>query len=198
MSDREETLKRSFAVGATFALLLAACGGGSESDSGAAAGETTSTVPTATTLAPVTTTTTLAPSTTTTVASTTTTTTTAGGIVPGEDPDVDAIVLAYTVAFDSVSDFEAKAQYIDDPSGLEETVAQYLVTGETMGGIGVEVSEVTVEGDTATLIYDLLFNNNPTYPDLTGRAVLTDAGWQIPRAAFCSLMSSARVGCPDS
>ena len=78
------------------------------------------------------------------------------GIVPGEDPDVDAIVLAYTVAFDSVSDFEAKAQYIDDPSGLEETVAQYLVTGETMGGIGVEVSEVTIEGNTARLVYDLL------------------------------------------
>ena len=197
MSDREETLKRSFAVGATFALLLAACGGGSESDAGAAAASTTPTVPTATTLAAVTTTTTVAPSTTTTVAPTTTTTA-AAGIVPGEDPDVDAIVLAYTVAFDSVSDFEAKAQYIDDPSGLEDTVAQYLITGETMGGIGVEVSEVTVEGDTATLIYDLLFNDNPTYPDLTGRAVLTDAGWQIPRSAFCSLMSSARVGCPDS
>ncbi|MFW2340851.1 MAG: hypothetical protein ACN4GK_12435 [Acidimicrobiia bacterium] len=190
-------MKRSFAVGATFALLLAACGGGSESDAGAAAASTTPTVPTATTLAAVTTTTTVAPSTTSTVAPTTTTTA-AAGIVPGEDPDVDAIVLAYTVAFDSVSDFEAKAQYIDDPSGLEDTVAQYLITGETMGGIGVEVSEVTVEGDTATLIYDLLFNDNPTYPDLTGRAVLTDAGWQIPRSAFCSLMSSARVGCPDS
>ena len=193
MSDREETLKRSFAVGATFALLLAACGGGSESDSGAAAGATTSTVPTATTLAPVTTTTTLAPSTTTTVAptTTTTTTTTAGGIVPGEDPDVDAIVLAYTVAFDSVSDFEAKAPYIVDPSGLEETIAQYLITGETMGGIGVEVSEVTIEGDTATLTYDLLFNDNPTYPDQTGRVELTDAGWQIPRSTFCALRMAA-------
>ena len=190
-------MKRSLAAGATFALLLAACGGGSESDTGAAAATTTPTVPTATTLAPVTTTTTLAPSTTTTVAPTTTTTA-AAGIVPGEDPDVDAIVLAYTVAFDSVSDFEAKAQYIDDPSGLEETVAHYLVTGETMGGIGVEVSEVTIEGNTARLVYDLLFNDNPTYPDLTGTAVLTDAGWQVPRKTFCGLMSSARVGCPDS
>ena len=194
--DREETLKRSIAIGATFALLLAACGGGSDTGSEAAVSATTSTVVTATTQAPVTTTTTLAPTTTT--AAPTTTTTAAAGIVPGEDPDVDAIVLAYTVAFDSVSDFEAKAPYIDDPTGLEDTVAQYLVTGETMGGIGVVVTEITIEGDTATLVYDLLFNDNPTYPDLTGRAVLTDAGWQIPRSAFCSLMSSARVGCPDS
>ncbi len=177
------------------ALLVTACGGGSEPD---AAAETTTTVPaTTTTIAPTTTTTTAAPTTTTTVAPTTTTTTVAG-IVPGEDADVDAIVLAYQIAFDSVSDFETKAAYIDDPTGLEDTVALYLVTGETMGGIGVVVKEVTVDGATATLVYDLLFNNNPTYPDLSGRAVMTDLGWQVPRAAFCSLMSSARVGCPSS
>ena len=175
-------------------LLGAACGGDSATDS---AGDTT--VP----AAPVTTTTTEAPPpattlppTTTTTVATTTTTAALAGIVPGEDPDVDAIVLAYEIAFDSVSDFETKAPYIEDPSGLEETVALYLVTGETMGGIGVVVKEVTVDGDAATLVYDLLFNDNPTYPDLDGRAVRTEIGWQVPRGAFCGLMASARVGCP--
>ncbi len=180
------------------ALVAAACGGGSDTE---AAAETTVPAPesTTSTAAPATTTT-AAPTTTTTAttAPPTTTTTTIGGIVPGEDADVDAIVLAYEIAFDSVSDFETKAAYIDDPTGLEDTVAQYLLTGETMGGVGVAVKEVTVDGDTATLLYDLLFNDNPTYPDLTGRAVLTDAGWQVPRSAFCTLMSSARVGCPSS
>ena len=175
------------------ALVAAACGGGSDT---AVVADTT--VP-----APESTTTTAAPTTTTTLAPTTTTappttTTTLGGIVPGEDADVDAVVLAYEIAFDSVSDFETKAAYIEDPTGLEDTVAQYVLTGETMGGIGVAVREVTIDGDTATLLYDLLFNDNPTYPDLTGRAVLTDAGWQVPRSAFCTLMSSARVGCPGS
>jgi hypothetical protein len=118
--------------------------------------------------------------------------------VPGEDPDVDAIVLAYQIAFDSVSDYETKAPYIDDPTGLEETVALYLITGETMGGVAVDIKEVIIDGETATLTYDLLFNDNPTYPDLTGRAVLTEVGWQVPRSTFCALMSSARVGCPDS
>jgi hypothetical protein len=179
------------------ALVTAACGGGAESE---VAAETTATQPdapaTTTTVAP-TTTTTVAPTTTTTVAPTTTTTTAVDGIVPGEDADVDAIVLAYQVAFDSTSDFDTKAPYIDDPSGLEDTVAQYLLTGETMGGISVNVREVTVDGDSATLVYDLMFNDNPTYPDLAGRAVRTEAGWQVPRGAFCSLMSSARVGCPS-
>ena len=190
-------MKRFIALVFILALVTAACGSGLEAE---VAAETTVTQPdaTTTTVAP-TTTTTIAPTTTTTttVAPTTTTTTTVGGIVPGEDADVDAIVLAYQFAFDSTSDFETKAPFIDDPSGLEDTVAQYLLTGETMGGIAVSVKEVTVDGDSATLIYDLMFNDNPTYPDLSGRAVRTEAGWQVPRGAFCSLMSSARVGCPS-
>ena len=169
-------MKRFITLVFILALVTAACGSGSEAE---VAAETTVTQPdaTTTTVAP-TTTTTIAPTTTTTttVAPTTTTTTTVGGIVPGEDADVDAIVLAYQFAFDSTSDFETKAPFIDDPSGLEDTVAQYLLTGETMGGIAVSVKEVTVDGDSATLIYDLMFNDNPTYPDLSGRAVRTEAG----------------------
>ena len=189
-------MKRFIVLVLAVTLLAAACGSGSETD---AQGDTTVPAP------PLTTTTTEAPAPATTLPPTTTTTTTVAattttaaptGIVPGEDPDVDAIVLAYQIAFDSVSDFETKAPYIDDPSGLEETVALYLVTGETMGGIGVVVKEVTVDGDAATLIYDLLFNDNPTYPDQDGRAVRTEVGWQVPRGAFCGLMASARVGCP--
>ena len=103
---------------------------------------------------------------------------------------------AYTIAFDSNSDYAAKAPHIVDSAGLEDTVAKYLSTGETMGGVGVLVTDVTVDGEVAAVVYDLLFNGNPTYPDLPGTAVLTADGWKVPRTVFCSLMSSARVGCP--
>jgi len=116
--------------------------------------------------------------------------------VPGEDPDVDAVVVAYTTAFDSESDYATKAPFIDDPTGLEETVDKYLTTGEMMGGIGVLVTSVVVNGEEADVVYDLLFGGNPTYPDLPGTAVLTADGWKVPRTVFCDLMSSARVGCP--
>jgi hypothetical protein len=190
----EEQLKHLTVLALIVGLVSAACGGGSAADAGT---ETTVASPstTVTTVAAATTTS-EAPTTTTSVPATTTTI--AAGIVPGEDADIDAIVLAYEIAFDSVSDFETKAPYIDDPSGLEDTVALYLTTGEAMGGITVSVTEVIIDGAAATLTYDLLFNNNPSYPDQTGRAVLTDAGWQVPRGAFCTLMASARVGCPDS
>jgi len=170
------------------ALIAAACGGADVADTPA---ETTSTeATTTTTQAPATT----AATTTTTVAATTTTA--AAGIVAGEDPDVDAIVLAFQMAFDSESTYELKAPYIEDPSGLEDTVTRYLETGTAMGGIGVAVTAVTIEGDTAKVTYDLLFGGNPTYPNLSGDAVKTADGWQVPRKMFCSLMASARVGCP--
>ncbi len=184
-------MRRVFTAILALALVAAACG----SDDTDAAQTDTTAATTTTTSAPATTTS--APATTTSAPATTTTTTTeAAGIVPGEDPEVDAIVTAYTTALDSVTPYEEKAPFIDDPSGLEETVAKYLTTGESMGGIGVAVSAVAVDGDAAVVTYDLLFGGNPTYPDLTGDAVKTADGWKITRAGFCSLMSSARVGCP--
>ena len=173
-------MRRLVLVVAAMSLVAVACGDSSSDDAGAEAPATSAA--SATTSAPPTT---AAP-----------TTTAAPAIVPGEDPDVDAIVTAFTVAFDSAADYAAKAVYIVDPSGLEETVASYLTTGETFGGIGVLVTSVTVNGDQADVIYDLLFNDNPTYRDQDGIAVLTEAGWQVPRDVFCGLMKSARVGCP--
>ncbi|MDH3296186.1 MAG: hypothetical protein OER95_17850 [Acidimicrobiia bacterium] len=183
--------RRAWIVILALTLVAAACGGDEAADAGDAATDTT-VATTTTTVAPTTTTTTTAPTTTT----TTTTVAEAGGIVAGEDPEVDAVVLAYTIALDSVSTYEEKAPYIEDPSGLEETVAEYLKTGASMGGIGVLPTAVAIDGDTAVVTYDLLFGGNPTYPDLTGDAVKTTDGWKITRAGFCSLMSSARVGCP--
>ncbi|MEE8330345.1 MAG: hypothetical protein V3R84_01080 [Acidimicrobiia bacterium] len=155
----------------------------------------------AATAAPVTTTppTTTPPTTTppTTTPPTTIAATTAppAGIVPGEDPEVDAIVTAYQVAFDSASSFDDKAQYIDDPTGLESTVERYLATGVDFGGIEVLATSVEISGDEATVGYDLLFGGNPTYPNLEGAAVKTADGWKVPRVVFCGLMASARVPC---
>jgi iron complex transport system substrate-binding protein len=181
---RSGHLMKTLVVLSALAIALTACGETADGEPSEPS-VTTTTVAAATSAAP---TTTAAPATTTTEAS--------SGIIPGSDVDVDAIVVAYSVAFDSTSDYLAKEPYIDDPTGLEETVGKYLSTGETMGGISVLVTDVVVAGEEADVTYDLLFNNNPTYPDLPGTAVLTADGWKVPRQVFCALMSSARVGCP--
>jgi len=147
---------------------------------------------------PSTTTTSTTAPTTTTSAPAATTTTDPGGIVPGEDGDVDAVVLAYEVVFSSKTDYEEKAPFIEDAEGLEDTVAQYQETGESMGGVALYPTSVTIDGDIADVVYDLLFGGTPTYPDLTGDAVLRDGTWKITRDMFCAMMASARVGCPEA
>jgi hypothetical protein len=177
-------LKRIMLILAVLAVFATAC---SETD----AAETTTTV------APTTTSATIAPTTTTTATAPTTTVADPGGIVPGEDADVDGVVLTYQIVFSSETGYDEKVPYIDDPTGLEQTVADYQETGESMGGVALVPSSVTINGDTADVTYDLLFGGTPTYPDLTGDAVLIDDTWKVTRVMFCAMMASARVGCPE-
>jgi hypothetical protein len=135
---------------------------------------------------------------TTTVAETTTTTQDPPPSTPTDDQDAASITALYEVVFSSETTYEEKAPLIDDPTGLEETVAKYSTTGESMGGVSLAATSITVSGDTAEVTYDLLFGGNPTYPDLTGDAVRVDGTWLVTRELFCSIMASARVGCPSS
>jgi len=184
-------MRRSIVLVALVALLAAACAASEE----AAAPETTTTK--------ATTTTTVAPPTTTTTSTTlppTTTTTAADGIetfpvVPGENQDVDDIVEAYVVVFDSATTFEEKAPFITDPAGLEGTVEAYAAAGDGVGGIALQADEVGIDGSDARVIYSFLFAGNPAYSDLEGEAVLTDAGWQVSTEFFCEIMELSRVGC---
>jgi hypothetical protein len=118
------------------------------------------------------------------------------GIVPGEDPDVDAVVTAYEVVFDSETTYDDKAPYLDDPSGLEDTVQRYFETGQVTGRVTIEATAVEIDGEGATITYTILFGGAPTYADQVGEAIRSETGWLVPRDTFCSLMSAARVGCP--
>jgi hypothetical protein len=165
-----------------FVLLVSACGGSDSADT--------------------TTTTTMATTTTEAVATTVaeTTTTTAGvdtePIVPGENADADEIANVYAVAFDSKTTFAEKAPFIVDPDGLESTVEAYMAAGAGVGDIFLEATAVGVDGDTAIVIYDLMFGGAVFQPDQTGDAVRSDGTWQVTREYFCSVMALARVSCP--
>ena len=185
-------MKPMIALSVALVLVATACGSDAEpSATAAAAPTTTASAPTTTATTTPPTTTTLAPTTTEAEASAE-----PAAIVPGEDADVDAVVEAYAIVFDSATTYEEKLPYLVEPEGLEDTVADYAETGELFDGVAVEATAVSIEGDAAVIRYSLLFGGNPTYTDLEGDAVRTDAGWQITRSMFCDLMTSARVGCP--
>lgn len=166
-------------------LLATAC----SSDDGGSA--TTSSVPT-TTQATTATTTTIA-TTTTTVAERDITT---APVVPGADPDADAIVALFAVVFDSATTFDEKAPLIGDPTGLESAVAGYQAAGDAVGGISLEVTQTGVLDDRAAVVYDLLFGENPFQVDQTGEAIRVENTWVVSRDYFCSIVALARVACP--
>jgi ABC-type Fe3+-hydroxamate transport system substrate-binding protein len=185
-------MKKTITLLAVVALLSAAC---SSSDDASEA-STTTVAETTTTVAETTTT---AAETTTTVAETTTSTVrdiSTSPVVPGEDEDADAIVEVYAVVFDSSTTYEEKAPFIDDPAGLETTVEQYTAAGAGVGGILLEVTAVGTDGDSAEVVYDLLFAGNPFQIDQKGAAIRIEGQWQVTREFFCSVMDLARVGCP--
>ena len=189
-------MKRVSVLIATIAIVVTACSSTSD-----ASGNDEAT-PTTTSAAPATTTTAEPPTTTTSSPDITTTTleppTTTLPFAPASEEDVAEITALYEIVFSSDTTYEEKEPLIDDPSGLEETVAKYAETGESLGGVGVAAKTITVSGDLASVTYDLLFSGNPTYPDLTGDAIFVDGAWLVTREMFCSIMTSARVGCPSS
>lgn len=190
-------MKRMLLFVATAALVTAACSSDDTDETDAAAVAAPGSTST-TTAAPVTTTAPTIDVSTSSTAAPTTTTMAPGSITPGDDPDVDAVVLAYQIVFSSETGYDEKVPYLVDPTGLEETVANYQETGTSMGGVALAPTAVSIDGAVADVSYDLLFGGSPTYPDLSGDAVLVGDTWKITREMFCGMMASARVGCPAS
>ena len=103
---------------------------------------------------------------------------------------------AWTLVFDSAIGFDEKAAHIEDAAALEATVEAYTAAGDAMGGITLEPTDVVVDGETATVTYDVMFGGSAAYTALTGSISLIDGTWVVSRAEFCGFMASARNACP--
>ena len=64
-----------------------------------------------------------------------------------------------------------------------------------MGGIALKPTAVTVDGDTATVTYDVMFGGTAAYQDLTGTITKVGDTWQVTKVDFCGFMASARTPC---
>lgn len=198
---------------AVVALAAAACGNdGSPGAEGAAELQTTTTAAPTTTAAAATTTTT-APTTTTTASPTTTTTTTttappttttaeaseeaapASAAEPGEAGQ--AAMDAWAIVFDSEIDFVEKAPHLENAPQLESTIVAYAETGAQFGGVSLEPTAVSLDGDVAAITYNVLFGGSAAYSDLSGEMQLVDGVWVVSRDTFCGFMASARTPCRD-
>jgi iron complex transport system substrate-binding protein len=121
-------------------------------------------------------------------------------IAPTDDApatgEEDAASAAWATVFDSTIAFSAKADHMEDAASLEPTVEAYAAAGESMGGISLVPTSTRIDGDIATITYDVLFGDQAAYSDLTGLIDNVDGTWVVPRTEFCSFMASARTPCP--
>jgi iron complex transport system substrate-binding protein len=109
--------------------------------------------------------------------------------------ETEAAAAAWSVVFDSTTRFEDKAPHLEDADALASTIEGYAEAGSMMGGISLAPTDVTVDGDVATITYDVLFGENPAYGDQTGELTLVDGVWTVSREEFCGFMASARNPC---
>ncbi len=114
----------------------------------------------------------------------------------GSGDEADAAAEAWSLAFDSTVSFEDKAAHIEDADALKATIEAYGTAGDAMGGITLVPTDVVVNGDTATVTYDVMFGSSAAYNDLVGLIDLVDGTWVVSRTEFCTFMASARNACP--
>lgn len=110
--------------------------------------------------------------------------------------EADAAAAAWSVVFDSSAGFDDKSAHVEDAEALRSTIEAYTATGAAMGGITLVPNNVVVNGDAATVTYDVMFGDSAAYTDLSGLITLVDGTWVVSRAEFCSFMASARNACP--
>lgn len=194
---------------AALAVFAASCGGDSSDSSSTVAAATNATAaPTTiapTTIAPTTAPPTTAAPATTTMAPTTTaapttamapaTTTAAPSFAPDSPEGMAAE--AWRVVFDSSADFADKAAHLEESVVLEATNAAYMEGAARFGGFKLDPTAVEIDGDTATVTYDVLFGETVQYTDLTGTLTLADGVWTVSRTAYCGFLASARTPCPN-
>lgn len=167
------TIHRGVAIAVVACLATAACGGDDDDDTAADPSETTET----TEVEVEETTTTEAPPTTMSAA------------------DAEAEISEKTVEFFrliGVGDAEAAVVLLENGSDYLDELAH---CEELVMGASVEMQSVTVDGDTASTLYDILIDGAVVLEGSGGTAVLTDGGWLVGENTFLSLYDAAKDGC---
>lgn len=118
--------------------------------------------------------------------------------VDESDDAAQAAAAAWSLVFDSTVAYDDKAAHLADAEALRDTVESYTTAGEAMGGITLEPTDVFVDGDVATVTYDVLFGSNAAYTALEGTITNVDGTWTVSREEFCAFMASARNACPTT
>ena len=116
-------------------------------------------------------------------------------VIPDFSEEEQTAVDAFALVYDSNAEWEGKALHLENSDLLQATNEQYRDANESMGGISLRPTGVRIEGDTATIIYDVLFGVTPAYESLERTITRVDGVWKVSRDDYCGFLSSARTPC---
>ncbi len=109
----------------------------------------------------------------------------------------EAAMEAWMVVFDSAADFEDKAMHLETGENLRTSNERYAGSGQSVGGITMSPKSAVIEGNVASITYDVEFSGNAAYRDLVGTIELVDGTWVVSRDEYCGILTSARSACLD-
>ncbi|MEM9520032.1 MAG: iron-siderophore ABC transporter substrate-binding protein [Actinomycetota bacterium] len=110
-------------------------------------------------------------------------------------PEAEAAMAAFALVYDSNAAWEDKAPHLENAASLEASNAAYQAGGDGMGGISLDPTSATIDGDMATVIYDVYFGDSAAYTGLDRTITLIDGVWVVAEADYCDFLASARTPC---
>jgi hypothetical protein len=117
-------------------------------------------------------------------------------IESGVNPEVDAVVAAYTTVFDSSVPFEVKAPFLVEAEALRPAVEEYAEQGEPVGGIKFVPTSVTIVDQQAAILFDVFVGTKRQSSSLPGSAEKHGDVWKVTRIEFCNSLAAADTACP--
>ncbi|MBL89016.1 MAG: hypothetical protein CL517_01920, partial [Actinobacteria bacterium] len=117
-------------------------------------------------------------------------------ILQAEEAAADeAAMTAFALVYDSSADWVDKAPHLEGSDSLESSNESYMNGASMMGGISLVPKSAVVEGEIATITYDVMFGENAAYEDLTREVFLVDDLWTVSSEDYCDFLASARTPC---
>lgn len=110
----------------------------------------------------------------------------------GEEAEISDLV---ATVFDSSVPFDDKVDLLEGGEDHRADHDGYVAAADGVGGITVEPTGVEIDGDAATVTYNVLFAGNEQYADLTMDVARVDDAWVVPTDAFCGFVAATGASC---
>lgn len=110
----------------------------------------------------------------------------------GEEAEIGDLV---ATVFDSSVPFDDKVDLLEGGEDHRADHDGYVAAADGVGGITVEPTGVEIDGDAATVTYNVLFAGNEQYADLTMDVARVDDAWVVPTDAFCGFVAATGASC---